>query len=114
MEEFNVSSTVALLPLTMYVLALGLGPVIGGPLSETIGRYPVYVSCVPLGAIFTVGAGFVHNIGGLCFLRFMAGLCWGPVLAVASGSLAETFRPKSRGPVSAVFIMMPFLGPGLG
>ncbi|KAH7011363.1 major facilitator superfamily domain-containing protein [Ilyonectria destructans] len=114
MEEFNVSSTVALLPLAMYVFAMGLGPVIGGPLSETIGRYPVYVSCVLLGAIFTVGAGFVHNIGGLCFLRFMAGLCWGPVLAVASGSLAETFKPKSRGPVSAVFIMMPFLGPGLG
>lgn len=114
MEEFHVSSTVALLPLTMYVLALGFGPVIGGPLSETIGRYPVYVGSVPLGAVFAVGAGFTHNIGALCFLRFMSGLCWGPVLAVASGSLVETFKPKSRGPVSAVFILMPFLGPGLG
>ncbi|KAF9766723.1 hypothetical protein IL306_000831, partial [Fusarium sp. DS 682] len=114
MAEFNVSSTVALLPLTMYVLALGFGPVIGGPLSETIGRYPIYVASVPLGALFTVGAGFVHNIGGLCFLRFMAGLCWGPVLAVAPASLSETFTPKRRGPVSAVFILMPFLGPGLG
>ncbi|KAH7149116.1 major facilitator superfamily domain-containing protein [Dactylonectria estremocensis] len=114
MAEFNVSSTLALLPLTLYVLALGFGPVIGGPLSETIGRYPIYVASVPLGALFTIGAGFTHNFGSLCFLRFMAGLCWGPVLAVASGSLVETFRPKSRGPVSAVFILMPFLGPGLG
>ncbi|KAH6874738.1 major facilitator superfamily domain-containing protein [Thelonectria olida] len=114
MQEFNVSSTVALLPLTMYVLALGFGPVIGGPLSETIGRYPVYAGSVPLGALFTLGAGFVHNIGALSFLRFMSGLCWGPVLAVASGSLVETYKPKSRGPVSAVFILMPFLGPGLG
>ncbi|KAH7114018.1 major facilitator superfamily domain-containing protein, partial [Dactylonectria macrodidyma] len=114
MIEFNVSSTVALLPLTMYVLSLGIGPVIGGPLSETIGRYTIYVASVPLGALFTIGAGFVHNMGALCFLRFMAGLCWGPVLAVAPGSLSETFTPKSRGPVSAVFILMPFLGPGLG
>ncbi|RSL87252.1 hypothetical protein CEP52_015590 [Fusarium oligoseptatum] len=114
MIEFNVSSTVALLPLTMYVLALGFGPVIGGPLSETIGRYPIYAASVPLGALFTLGAGFVHNMGGLCFLRFMAGLCWGPVLAVAPGTLSETFTPKNRGPVSAVFILMPFLGPGLG
>ncbi|KAK7425165.1 hypothetical protein QQX98_000079 [Neonectria punicea] len=114
MDEFHVSSTVALLPLTMYVLALGFGPVIGGPLSETIGRYPVYVGSVPLGAVFAVGAGFSHDIGALCFLRFMSGLCWGPVLAVASGSLVETFGPRSRGPVSAVFILMPFLGPGLG
>ncbi|KAF4438015.1 hypothetical protein F53441_12867 [Fusarium austroafricanum] len=114
MEEFNVSSTVALLPLTFYVLALGFGPVIGGPLSETIGRYPIYAASVPLGALFTLGAGFVHNIAGLIILRFLAGLCWAPVLAVAPGSLAETFRPKTRGPVSAVFILMPFLGPGLG
>ncbi|KAI8654823.1 MFS domain-containing protein [Fusarium keratoplasticum] len=114
MTEFNVSSTVALLPLTMYVLALGFGPVIGGPLSETIGRYTIYAASVPLGAFFTIGAGFVHNMGGLCFLRFMAGLCWGPVLAVAPGTLSETFTPKNRGPVSAVFILMPFLGPGLG
>ncbi|KAG5811993.1 hypothetical protein H9Q74_005120 [Fusarium xylarioides] len=114
MIEFNVSSTVALLPLTLYVLALGFGPVIGGPLSETIGRYPIYAASVPLGALFTMGAGFVHNIGGLGFLRFMAGLCWAPVLAVAPGTLSETFTPKNRGPVSAVFILMPFLGPGLG
>uniref|UniRef100_A0A0D2XM13 Major facilitator superfamily (MFS) profile domain-containing protein n=1 Tax=Fusarium oxysporum (strain Fo5176) TaxID=660025 RepID=A0A0D2XM13_FUSOF len=114
MIEFNVSSTVALLPLTLYVLALGFGPVIGGPLSETIGRYPIYAASIPLGALFTLGAGFVHNIGGLGFLRFMAGLCWAPVLAVAPGTLSETFTPKNRGPVSAVFILMPFLGPGLG
>ncbi|KAF5631037.1 major facilitator superfamily transporter [Fusarium sp. NRRL 25303] len=114
MVEFNVSSTVALLPLTLYVLALGFGPVIGGPLSETIGRYPIYAASIPLGALFTMGAGFVHNIGGLSFLRFMAGLCWAPVLAVAPGTLSETFTPKNRGPVSAVFILMPFLGPGLG
>lgn len=114
MQEFNVSSTVALLPLTCYVLALGFGPVIGGPLSETTGRYGIYAASVPLGALFTIGAGFVHGIGPLCFLRFMAGLCWGPVLAVASGTLGETFTPKSRGPASAIFILMPFLGPGLG
>ncbi|EEU34320.1 uncharacterized protein NECHADRAFT_50413 [Fusarium vanettenii 77-13-4] len=114
MTEFNVSSTVALLPLTMYVLALGFGPVIGGPLSETIGRYYIYAAGVPIGALFTIGAGLVHNMGGLCFLRFMAGLCWGPVLAVASGTLSETFTPRNRGPVSAVFILMPFLGPGFG
>ncbi|SCN64008.1 related to mfs-multidrug-resistance transporter [Fusarium fujikuroi] len=105
---------IALLPLTLYVLALGFGPVIGGPLSETIGRYPIYAASIPLGALFTMGAGFVHNIGGLSFLRFMAGLCWAPVLAVAPGTLSETFTPKNRGPVSAVFILMPFLGPGLG
>lgn len=112
--EFGVSRTVALLPLTLYVVALGIGPVLGGPLSETIGRYPVIMGGMTIGALFTLGAGFVHNFGALCFLRFLTGFFWAPVLANAPGSLSETFMPKSRGPVSALFILTPFLGPGLG
>jgi MFS family permease len=114
MAEFHVGSTVAILPLSLYVLAMGLGPVVGGPLSETLGRYPVYLWGTLAGGLFTLGAGFTHSFGVLCFVRFMAGFCWGPVLAVATGSLAETFHTKSRGPVSAVFILMPFLGSGAG
>lgn len=112
--EFNVSGTVALLPLTLYVVAMGFGPVVGGPLSETWGRYPIYCGTLPLGALFTLGAGFTHNFGALCFLRFMAGFCWAPVLATAAGSLSDVFPPSTRGPASAAFILMPFLGPGLG
>ncbi|KAG9253182.1 major facilitator superfamily domain-containing protein [Emericellopsis atlantica] len=114
MEEFHVSSPVALLPLSLYVLALGLGSIVGSPLSETVGRHPVYLGTVPLGAVFTLGAGFTHNFGALCFLRFMAGFCWAPVLATAAGSLSDLFAPRARGPPSAIFILMPFLGPGLG
>lgn len=114
MEEFGVSSTVALLPLALYVLALGFGPVIGSPLSETWGRYPVYLGTLPLGAVFATGAGFTHNFAALCFLRFMSGFCWAPVMSTAGGSLSDTFPPHTRGPASATFILMPFLGPGLG
>lgn len=114
MEVFHVSSTAATLPLSLYVLALGFGPVLGGPLSETIGRYPVYLIMLPLGALFTLGAGFTNSFAGLCILRFLAGFFWAPALAIATGSLSETFQPKTRGPASAVFILMPFLGTGLG
>lgn len=114
MEEFGVSSTVALLPLALYVYALGFGPVVGGPLSETVGRLPVYQVAIPLGSLFTLGAGLTHSFGGLCFLRFAAGFCFAPALAVVTGSVTETFVPKTRGPVLALLTLMPFLGPGFG
>ncbi|TWU72082.1 hypothetical protein ED733_003867 [Metarhizium rileyi] len=114
MAEFNVSSTVAILPVALYVFALGFGPVIGGPLSETVGRLPIYAFTMPLGSLFALGAGFTDSFGALCFCRFMSGFCWSPVLAVPSASISETFPPKTRGLASAVFILMPFLGPGLG
>jgi MFS family permease len=114
MQEFGVSSTAALLPLTLYVLALGFGPVVGGPVSETWGRYPVYAGALPLGALFTLGCGFTHNFGALCFLRFMAGFFWGSILATSAGSLADLYDFKTRGPASGIYILTPFLGPGLG
>ena len=36
-EHFGVSRVVAILPLTLYVLGLGLGPCIAAPISETYG-----------------------------------------------------------------------------
>ncbi|CVL07856.1 related to TPO4-Proposed vacuolar polyamine transporter [Fusarium mangiferae] len=114
-NDFNVSETASLLPLSLYVFALAFGPIVGGPLSETVGRMPVYYIGFPLGMLFTLGAGLTHNFGALCFLRFMAGFAWSPMLIVAVGSISETFPlPQTRGPMMAVFILMPFLGPGLG
>jgi MFS family permease len=114
MEEFGVGSTVAILPLSLYVLALGLGPVVGGPLSETVGRYPVYIIMMLLGTLFTMGAGFTPTFAGLCVLRFLAGFCYAPTLAIAAGTINEIFRPVKRAIPSTIFILMPFLGPGLG
>ncbi|CAK7210458.1 hypothetical protein SCUCBS95973_000790 [Sporothrix curviconia] len=117
MLEFGVSSTAAILPLTFYVLALAIGPVIiGGPLSEVVGRYPILMVGTPLGMLFTIGAALVptSSLAGLCVLRFLAGFFFSPSLAIASGVLTEVFRPIERGLPVAVFIVTPFLGPGMG
>ncbi|KAI1815490.1 major facilitator superfamily domain-containing protein [Poronia punctata] len=112
--EFGVSSTVAFLPLTTFVLALGLGPIIGGPVSETAGRKPVYVAAALVGGLFSLGAGFTHSFAGLCILRFLAGFAFGPSLSIGTGFLAETYKPQERALPAALYILSPFLGPGLG
>ena len=43
-KRFDVSATVSLLGLSLYVLGLGFGPILAAPLSETFGRRVVY-SC---------------------------------------------------------------------
>lgn len=112
-EEFGVGITQSIVPLSLYVFALALGPVLGGPLSETIGRYSTYTVLGTLGALFTLGCGFVHTFDGLCILRFLAGFCFAPSLAVSAGLLNDVFKPMERGLPSALFILTPFLGPGV-
>ncbi|KFA74059.1 hypothetical protein S40288_05163 [Stachybotrys chartarum IBT 40288] len=113
-EEFNVTSVQAILPLSLYVFALGLGPVLSGPLSETLGRLPVYLGSMPIGAFFALGAGLTHNFHALCFLRFMAGFAFSPSLAIGAGTINDVYKPSQRAMPSTLFILMPFLGPGFG
>lgn len=112
-EEFGATATQSIVPLSLYTFALGLGPVLGGPLSETAGRYVAFVGMGTAGALFTLGAGFVGNLAGLCVLRFLAGFCFGPSLAVAAGLVVDCFHPVERGLPSALFVLTPFLGPGI-
>ena len=114
MEEFGVTVTQALLPLSLYVFALGLGPVVGGPLSETVGRYPVFAIFTPLGLLFTLATGFCHSFVGICILRFLAGFALAPSLAISPGVINETFLPAQRALPSTLFVLSPFLGPALG
>ncbi|KAH8696794.1 MFS multidrug transporter-like protein [Phaeosphaeriaceae sp. PMI808] len=113
-EEFKQNSTIALLPLSLYVLALGFGPLIAAPLSETFGRYIVYTISTPLAAVFTVGAGFSQNIYSLCVMRFLAGMAFSPSLAIGTGSVGDLTVPERRAVPSALYIMSPFLGPSFG
>ncbi|KAI1321550.1 MFS general substrate transporter [Xylariaceae sp. FL0255] len=113
-DEFGVSSTVAFLPMAFYVVALGLGPVVGGPLSETAGRRPVFIGAAALGGLLALGAGLTNSFAGLSILRFLGGFVYGPTLAIGSGFLAETYLPAERGVPALLYILSPFLGPGLG
>jgi len=74
----------------------------------------VYVAAAVLGGLFSLGAGFTTSFAGLCVLRFLAGFVYGPSLAIGSGYLAEAYKPVERALPSSIYILSPFLGPGLG
>lgn len=118
MEEvqfrFGVSTTVALLPLSVYVWGLAWGPVIGAPLSELFGRRFVYIFTVPLFLIFTIGAGSAQNFTTLVVCRFFAGMLGSPPLAVGAGSNLDLWSARARTRAGSIYLLAPFLGPALG
>jgi multidrug resistance protein len=114
MEQFEVSSTVALLGLSLYVLGLGFGPVPAAPISETLGRRSVYMSSLPLAALFTLGAGFSKTFVSLAACRFFAGFFGSPTLAVGAGTNVDIWAPEHRAAATAFFLLAPFAGPALG
>lgn len=45
-QEFGVSDTVESLASGLFLIAFGLGSLFAGPVSETFGRNPVYITCL--------------------------------------------------------------------
>ncbi|PWW80165.1 MFS general substrate transporter [Tuber magnatum] len=112
--KFDVSITVALLGISMYVVGLGLGPMFSAPLSEVFGRKMVYFVNLPIFLLFTMGAGLAQNIQTLVICRMFSGIFGGPAVAVSAGSFVDVWDLKSSGSAVSVQAIASFMGPALG
>ena len=84
-KQFNVSRTVAILPLSLYVFGYIFGPLVAAPISELYGRRNVYWGTIPFLLIFTGVAGSATNIEQLIIGRFLAGVLGSAALAIGAG-----------------------------
>jgi MFS family permease len=61
-REFYVSKEVAILGVSLFVLGLGFGPLVAGPMSEIYGRKVVYRASFSLFFLFMFPVAFAPNI----------------------------------------------------
>lgn len=113
-DQFRVSEIVSLLPYSFYNLGLAFGSILGSPSSETFGRRAVYLVCLPIFALFTLGAGFSQGIATLIICRFFAGLFGSPGISIASATIADIWPPHQRVVPMATYYCLPWLGSVLG
>ena len=108
--EFGVSEELAILPLSIYTVGLALGPLIGAPLCETLGRKVVFLTTTPIFAAFTLGAGFSQSIAALVVCRFFAGLFAAPAVGNASATIIDYTAGRYRAISMAFYYSIPQLG----
>lgn len=113
-SEFGISEELALLPFILYLLGMAFGPLIAAPSSETFGRRAVYQICIPISAMFNIGAGFSQNSTSLIVCRFFAGLFSSPGMSVGTGAISDLWTSDQRGVAMAAYFTMPLLGPAMG
>ncbi len=112
--EFQCSTEVATLGLSVFVLGFAIGPLLWAPMSELYGRQLLFVSTYAILAAFNAGAAASQNIYTLIILRFFARAFGSSPLTNAGGVIADMFTANQRGLGMAVFASAPFLGPVIG
>lgn len=112
--EFHISRVVATLGLSLFVVGLGLGPMILGPLSEFYGRRPIYVCAFAFFLIWLIPCAVAKNIETELVSRFLDGFAGSAFLSVAGGTVGDMFiRNELQAPMM-IFTASPFIGPPVG
>lgn len=106
----------ASLPLSLYVLAYGIGPLLWAPLSEIpiIGRSPVYASTMALFTILSLPTAMVDNFAGLLVLRFLQGFFGSPCLANGAATMQDMYSLLYLPYALTAWVAAAYCGPALG
>ncbi|KAF2089142.1 MFS general substrate transporter [Saccharata proteae CBS 121410] len=102
-KTFNVSSEVATLGLSMYILGFAVGPLLLAPLSEYFGRNPVYIVSWGLLVVFQIPLALAPNIGTVIVCRFIQGFFGGAPLTNTGGTISDLWARNECGYAMAVY-----------
>ncbi|KAH6648175.1 major facilitator superfamily domain-containing protein [Truncatella angustata] len=95
-QQFGVSKVAANLTTAMYTFGIGSGSMFAGPLSETVGRNPVYLISTFCYLFFVLGCALTPTFGGLVVCRYFVGLFSSATLSINGSSVRDQFRPVKR------------------
>ncbi|CCG20825.1 Tpo3 protein [Candida orthopsilosis Co 90-125] len=112
-DKYGVSTEVSTLTVSLMVLGFCVGPLLWAPLSEQIGRRPVYFISFGLYTVLNIPCALSPNIGGLLAARFFCGVCAASALTNVGASLVDMHN-ETRGVAIAFFSFCPYSGPVFG
>lgn len=72
-DDLNVTPNLVIGATTSFVLALGFGPLILAPLSETFGRRKLYLVCFSMFSLLQIPTALSPNAAALITLRTFSG-----------------------------------------
>ncbi|KAF2970117.1 hypothetical protein GQX73_g3420 [Xylaria multiplex] len=94
--EFGVSSVVESLATGLFLVGFGAGALLASPLSELVGRQPVYLVSLVIFEGWTIGSALSPNITAQLIFRFLMGVSASAPLTVAGGSISDMWTPLER------------------
>ncbi|KAE8451391.1 hypothetical protein EG329_004020 [Mollisiaceae sp. DMI_Dod_QoI] len=112
--DFGVSEVTESLATGIFLIGFGFGALFAGPISETVGRNPVYIVTLAVYMIWIMASALAPNIGAQLAFRFLAGLFGSTPLTCAGGSISDLWSPMERVYAFPVFANAAFMGPIFG
>ncbi|MFY8275348.1 multidrug effflux MFS transporter [Pseudoalteromonas sp. SSDWG2] len=117
-QEFNVSQQHLQQTVAVFMLSVGLGQLIAGPLADKIGRKPVALFGISIYALAAIACAFATSLPWLLAARALQGLGACATFVAAFAIVRDVFGPKRSGQMltylNGIVCFIPALAPILG
>jgi len=112
--DFGVSEVAESLATALFLVGFGFGALLLSPLSELVGRWPVYLGSLFVFGCWILGAALAPSFGAQLGFRFLAGFSASTPLTVAGGSVGDLWSPIEKTFAFPIFAIPAFGGPVFG
>ncbi|KAF2754199.1 MFS general substrate transporter [Pseudovirgaria hyperparasitica] len=113
-DDLNTSTRAVVATQSGFVIALGIGPLVLAPLSETFGRRVLYMVGFSTFTLLQIPAALAPNIELLIAVRTVSGFFGSVGIANGGGTISDMFPASERAGVFGWYLLGPLLGPTLG
>jgi len=90
--DLRTSETIINVTIAIFIVIIGIAPIIWSPLSGFYGRKPVYLASIPIAIAGSIGVAVSRNVGDIIGTRILQGIGSSAVLAVGAGTIGDIFR----------------------
>ncbi|KAI0683311.1 major facilitator superfamily domain-containing protein [Cytidiella melzeri] len=112
-EDFHVSHELATLPVTLFVIGMGVGPMVTAPLAAIHGTRTIYILSFTVMFAFSFPVAFSHSFAVHLVFRFLSGLCGSAFLSIGGATISDLFNDEEVGTPMAAYTIGTFVGPVL-
>ena len=116
--DFNLTSDMVQLTLTVFIIAAGIGQLVFGFLSDRYGRRPILLTGSFLFFASSITSVFSPNILFLLFMRFIQGLgaaaCMSMARVIINDSFNKTEAAEKLSLITAIMVIFPLISLILG
>ncbi|GAB7364996.1 hypothetical protein MBLNU230_g5779t1 [Neophaeotheca triangularis] len=112
--EYSTSGTVINVSNALYLIFMGLSPLLWGPLGQVYGRKWTLAVSSALFTAFSIGTALAPNLASYFVFRMLTAYNGTSFLIIGSSCIGDIYRPVDRATALGWFLSGTLIGPALG
>ncbi|KAJ4396496.1 hypothetical protein N0V93_000715 [Gnomoniopsis smithogilvyi] len=112
--EFKTTGSIVNVTNALYLLFMGISPIVWGPFSEVWGRKVITCTTAFLFCGCSIGTALAPNLAAFFVFRILTAFEGTAFLLVGSACLQDIYRPTERATAMGWFLSGTLIGPALG